>query len=219
MSSSPGSPTGGGAAQYGRLRALLRKAFIDMECVLGDWEEASAQGAQVLHALVNAGERLRDFTAAEGKLGVLSHVPGAEDALRGRLIRSMERLHRALQPAMAALATACDKAEKIVDDAVHGALELQHGCEPDGLWEGEYPGQPSIAEMQEWLQDWQHALKRELGLRELLLRDAGSEEGLTRALDLWDARIMLDPERARARLEAVKVHVVGSMHPRAAFPA
>ena len=150
---------------------------------------------------------------------MLSHVPGAEDALRGRLIRSMERLHRALQPAMAALATACDKAEKIVDDAVHGALELQHGCEPDGLWEGEYPGQPSIAEMQEWLQDWQHALKRELGLRELLLRDAGSEEGLTRALDLWDARIMLDPERARARLEAVKVHVVGSMQPRAAIPA
>ena len=103
--------------------------------------------------------------------------------------------------------------------AVHGALELQHGCEPDGLWEGEYPGQPSIAEMQEWLQDWQHALKRELGLRELLMRDAGSEEGLNRALDLWDARIMLDAERVRARLEAVKVHVVASMHPRAAFPA
>lgn len=78
----------------GSLRGLLRKAFLDLEVPLAEWEEASDEGMQVLRALLNASERLRDFTAAEGQLGVLSRVPGAEDALRARLIRSMERLHQ-----------------------------------------------------------------------------------------------------------------------------
>ena len=46
-----------------RLRALLRKAFLDVDKALADWDEASEQGLQVLRALTNAGDRLRDFFA------------------------------------------------------------------------------------------------------------------------------------------------------------
>jgi hypothetical protein len=60
--------------------------------------------------------------------------------------------------------------------------------------------------MEEWLQDCLLALRRELVLREDLLRDIGSQEGLARALDLWDARTWHDPDHLRARLDIVRIH-------------
>jgi hypothetical protein len=190
-----------------RLRAALRKAFLDIEGALSDWDEADRQGVEVLRALVNAGDRLRDFTAARGELGVLSGIPGAEDALRARLIRSMERLHAALQPPVASqLAAACERLERVVHDALAHSLQLHAACDVDSLWDSAYRGQPSIAEMEEWLQDCLLALRRELALREELLCDVGSEEGLARALDLWEARTWYDPEHLRARLDTVRIH-------------
>jgi hypothetical protein len=189
------------------MRAVLRKAFLDMEGVLSDWDEASNQGLQVLRALQNASDRLRDFTAAEGGLGILSQVEDAEKVLRDRLIRSIERLHRALQPQMSALAAARDKMQKIIDNVVQEMLDLQAECDPARLWSGAYPGQPSIAEMQEWLQDWVSDVSREYGAREMLMKGIGSDDGLKRAIDLWDARLFFDPDRTNARADAVKIHV------------
>lgn len=189
-----------------RVRQLLRKAFLDLEGALSDWDAASEQGLQVLRALVNAGDRLHDFSAADGQLGVLSCVPGAEDTLRTRLMRSMERLHRALHPTVAALAAACDKMEKIVDSAIEQALELQSECEPAILWASAYPGQPSVAAMEEWLQDMLNSLRRELAVREELMLNVGSEEGMNRAVELWQARIWFDNEHTRTRLDIVRIH-------------
>jgi hypothetical protein len=201
------SPQRGHAPADERLRAALRKAFLDAEGALSEWDEADRKGVEVLRALVNAGDRLRDFTAARGELGVLSGIPGAEDALRARLMRSMERLHRLLQPpVMSQLAAACERLEKVVDGALAQALELHGECEVDSLWDSAYHGQPSIAEMEEWLQDCLLALRRELALREDLLRDIGSQEGLARALDLWDARTWHNPDHLRARLDIVRIH-------------
>jgi len=189
-----------------QLRAVLRKAFLDAEGPLADWGEASDLGMEVLRALVNAADRLRDFSAAEGRLGVLSRVPGAEDALRARLIRSVERLHRALQAPMAALAGACEKLEKTVDSTMQQCLELQVQCDPEGLWDSAYLGQPSIGEMQEWLQDCLYSLQRELAVREQLMQNVGSEEGMSCAVELWEAFVWFDPEATRARLDAVRIH-------------
>ena len=190
------------------IRQLLRKAFLDIEGALSDWDEASEQGLQVLRALVNAGDRLRDFSAAEGHLGLLSRVPGAEDALRTRLIRSMERLHRALHPQVAALATACNKLDKIVNNTLEQVLELQAECEPAILWASAYAAQPSIAEMQEWLQDIFNSLRRELAVREELMREVGCEEGMNRAVELWESRVWFDHEHSRSRLDIVRIHGV-----------
>jgi hypothetical protein len=206
---SPQSPYGQAQSKdppEARLRALLRKAFLDVEKALLDWDEASSQAMEVLRALVNAGDRLRDFTAAEGQLGVLSRIKGAEHELRSRLMRSMERLHRALLPQVAALATVCEKVDKVVDSTLQQSLDLQAQCDPASLWDGSYDGQPSIAEMQEWLQDCFISLGRELALRELLMRDVGSDEGMNRAVEHWDSRIWFDPEQTRARLDAVRIH-------------
>ena len=188
------------------LRALLRKAFLDLEGPLAEWGEASDEGVQVLRALVNASDRLRDFSAAEGQLGVLSRVPGAEDALRTRLIRSLERLYRVLQTPMANLTTACEKLEKIVDSAMQQWMEVQGQCDPEVLWESAYRGQPSIGEMQEWLQDCSCSLQRELALRRQFMCDVGSDEGLACAVGLWEARIWFDAEATRARMDSVRIH-------------
>lgn len=201
------SPHRGHAPACERLRAALRKAFLDAEGALSEWDEANRQGGEVLRALVNASDRLRDFTAARGALGVLSGIPGAEDALRARLMRSMECLHRALQPpVMLQLAAACERLDTVVDGALAQALELHAECQVDSLWDSAYQGQPSIAEMEEWLQDCPLALRRELALREDLMCDIGSQEGLARALELWDARTWHDPEHLRARLDIVRIH-------------
>ena len=192
-----------------RLRTVLRKAFLEgVEGVLSEWDEASEQGMEVLRALVNAGDRLRDFSTAAGQLGVLSKMPGAEYTLCARLIRSMERLYKALRPQVAALAEACDKLEKVVNSTMLHVLELHAECAPECLWDSAYCGQPSIAEMEEWLQDCFHSLRRELALREQLMLDIGSDEGLNRAVELWDSQIWFDAEHTRARLDIVRIHGV-----------
>ena len=204
-----GSPSPGPLAKdppEARLRALLRKAFLDVEKALADWDEASEQGLQVLRALTNAGDRLRDFSANRGHLGMLSRIPGAEDELRTRLIMSMERLHRALHPQVAALATVCEKLGNIFDSTLQQSLELQAECDPDSLWDSKYDGQPCIGEMLEWLEDCFIAAGREHALRELLMREVGSEEGMHRALDLWESQIWLDDEQVRTRLDIVRIH-------------
>ena len=99
----------------------------------------------------------------------------------------MERLHRALHPQVAALATVCEKLGNIFDNTLQQSLELQAECDPDSLWDSKYHGQPCIGEMLEWLEDCFIAAGREHALSELLMCEVGSEEGMHRTLDLWES--------------------------------
>ena len=74
------------------------------------------------------------------------------------------------------------------------------------LWGSKYDGQPCIGEMLEWLEDCLIAAGREHALRELLMREVGSEEGMHRALDLWESQIWLDDGQVRTRLDIVRIH-------------
>ncbi len=59
--------------------------------------------------------------------------------------------------------------------------------------------------MLEWLEDCFIAAGREHALRQLLMREVGSEEGMRRALDLWESQFRLDDEQVRTRPDIVRV--------------
>ena len=85
-------------------------------------------------------------------------------------------------------------------------MELQGLCDAEELWSSAYLGQPSIGEMQEWLQDCLYAQQRELALRKQLVCNVSSDEGINCAVMLWDARTWLDTQAIRARMDAVRIH-------------
>ena len=209
---SPGGNTSspGGKAPAGRLRFSIRKAFTEAEVVLEEWDAAGEQGAAVLRAVQNAAVRLRDFVQRAGRLGVVSAMGDTEEVLKANIAASIERLLRAMPAVMTLLAAASAKIDKVVDQLLIEQAELQPLCSLDELWEGAYLAQPSIAEMAEWLHDALIALRRELALRNELVKSVSIEgdESAARALDLWEANVFLDPAEVRGRAEAVRIHCV-----------
>jgi hypothetical protein len=65
-------------------------------------------------------------------------------------------------------------------------------------------GSHAFGEMLEWLEDCFIAVGREHALREILMREVGSEEGMHRGRHLWE--IWLDDEQVRTRLDIVRIH-------------
>eukprot|EP00961_Rhodomonas_salina_P040496 543851-Rhodomonas_salina.2 len=173
---------GGGKKPVAQLRFALRKAFAECDEIVFSWEEASVQTLQVLRSLLNATERMNDFVAAEGKLGVLSAIPDAENNLKVReagklwrmmkLVQSMERLRNAARSLLESFPELCVKVENLVDTTLSQQKELQAACTVEELWEAEHKAQPSIAQMLEWVYDVQVELRKELGLRYAYLPSA-----------------------------------------------
>eukprot|EP00283_Hemiselmis_rufescens_P013841 CAMPEP_0173459020 /NCGR_PEP_ID=MMETSP1357-20121228/60660_1 /TAXON_ID=77926 /ORGANISM="Hemiselmis rufescens, Strain PCC563" /LENGTH=101 /DNA_ID=CAMNT_0014426443 /DNA_START=20 /DNA_END=322 /DNA_ORIENTATION=- len=101
----------------------------------------------------------------------------------------MERLLAALRPTIGQLQEASGEVEGVYERILKEQGDAIEACEAEDLWQGGHHAQPSVGSMLEWLQDLVNALQREIGLREQLLAEAGYEddEGLRRALELWDA--------------------------------
>lgn len=208
-----GIPKGGGGRDgggSGRLRHAIRKAFLECEEALLEWEEAHRHSLSVIEAIVNATLRLGDFKAAEGDLGVLSSTPGAERLLTVRLVQSVERLLAALHVTSKMFEASCVRVEKAYEGIVKEQVELQVLCSLGDMWQADYPAQPTVGAMLEWLQDLVNALRREAALRQTLVSAVGFEndKGLLRAADLWDAGVFYQRDVFCVRLDTVKVHCI-----------
>lgn len=123
------SPSAGGEVvrPHARLRIAVRKAFMESETPLLEWEEANRHSQSVLEALSNAATRRADFAASSGILGVLSRAPfeDAERLLGVRLVTSMERLLAALHPVAGDFQDACAKLNDVYEGLAKDQLDLQ----------------------------------------------------------------------------------------------
>mmetsp|Transcript_42488 Transcript_42488/g.83065 ORF Transcript_42488/g.83065 Transcript_42488/m.83065 type:complete len:217 (+) Transcript_42488:32-682(+) len=205
---SPAPPAAGQAAA--QLRHAVRKGYVECEAALMGWEEAHRSSLAVLSSLANAAGRLAEFMAARGELGVVSDTPGAETLLLVRLVQSMERLLGALRPTVSLLKEASDSVESVYERLLREQADAFDACSAEDLWHAAHAAQPSVGAMLEWLQDLVNALQREVALREQLLAGVGYEqdEGMGRALELWDAKVFFCREAWGERLQTVKIHCV-----------
>jgi len=190
------------------LRFVLRKAFAECDEIVKQWEETFQHAGQIMRSLLNAIERMNDYVSAEGNLGVLSVIPNAEKNLQMKLVRSIERLLSAANTLLEAFKSLCEKVGKVLDSVVTQQQDLQESCSCEDLWSGGYHAQPSIADMLEWIYDVQVELRKELGLREHMMKriNLDAVQSCAGLIDLSQASLFFNLNRYRARSDMVKIH-------------
>ena len=98
--------------------------------------------------------------------------------------------------------------EKAVDDVLTELANARNEENKNLLaWEAD-SGQPVLAEMAEWLEDALNNMKRENALREMLVDGISYTEndGIRRAIELWNTEVFFHRNEFRQRAETVKIH-------------